>query len=283
MAPPRPCAPSRWRRCSPISPSTSATLGLARGGASRPVGDRRGPRRHGALPRVSARRDRLHLGRHRGGQSGRPRARHGPGRRGRWCARRWSTTPCATPVRPGAVPRCRCTGTGSSTSTRWPARSAPRWGSCRSCSSTTRWARCNPSPMSPPWCESSPPGPCCTPMPSPRWVGSTLAADAAVADLVSVSAHKFGGPKGVGALVRARRGAIWRRCCTGEPRSAAAAPAPTTSPASWAWRRPCAPPPTLDPRPPDAWRASGSPGRRPGGVHRGRGRDRGSAPGRVRR
>ncbi len=56
------------------------------------------------------------------------------------------------------------------------------------------------------------------------------------ADMVSISAHKFGGPQGVGALAL-RRPVKLEPLIYGGPRRGNAAPAPTTSPGSWVWLR----------------------------------------------
>ena len=49
------------------------------------------------------------------------------------------------------------------------------------------------------------------------------------ADLVTLSAHKIGGPKGVGAVVLAEGLSGWSRCCAAAARNWAAGPAPRMS------------------------------------------------------
>ena len=192
-----------------------------------------------AVARLPARRGRLHRRRHRGRQPGR---RRGPRR----------------PARPGAVQRrraprrarARCAAAGgrtrpgrrrraSSTSTRSPrlldARHDAGVGDARQQRGRHRPAAGRGRRA---WCAGGRPAPPSTPTPCRPRRGSTARRRLAGADLVAVSAHKFGGPRasarsssGAGTPLRpARRWAA--------ARSASGAAAPTTSPASSGSPRP---------------------------------------------
>ena len=215
---------------------------LARRVPRRPARGRRGPRRRRRGPRRCAGRGRVHGLRHRGGQP--RRARHGPApwRRGRVLGRRAPRRAARGRAR-RAVGSCPSTRPARSTSTHSPTRStrpsrvvsvmavnnevgtisaAGRGGRPR--------AGAGPGRGAPHRRRAGPP----VARPGRRWQPDF--------DLVAVSAHKFGGPKGVGALLVRGSTAVEPLLDGRRPGARPAQRHATTSPGSSPWPRPCGSP-----------------------------------------
>ena len=184
-----PCSPGRLRQ--PVrAPTPPAPPGGARGR----------PRHAGRVLGCRARRGRVHRRRHRGRQPGRARCSAPAGAEWRWRPPS-STTPCST-RRTARWPRWRrSTIGGSSTSTPSPSCSTRRHPRVSVMLANNEVGVVQPLDEVAEAARADGPRRCCTPTPCRPSRGSTSPRLAAAADLSVISAHKFGGPKGVGALV----------------------------------------------------------------------------------
>ena len=177
-------------------------VGLARRGPRRPPGHRRGPRRRGRGARLPRRARSC-------SPAAAPRPTTSPssarsGATAAWrCAPPSSTTPCCTPVEHvgGRVVARRRRRRGR------PRRAGRRARRPTSALVSVMLANNEVGTIQPladgrrARARARARAPCCTPTPCRRFRGSTSPRSPRRADLRRVSAHKFGGPKGVGALV----------------------------------------------------------------------------------